>query len=72
MQISRNFVHHYDRLFTSGLSLSFFVYVFVNAGMVSGILPIIGIPLPFLNYSGTAMITLMAAFSVVMLIHTHK
>ncbi|KCZ19628.1 EsvE3 [Acinetobacter baumannii] len=52
--------------------LSFFVYVFVNAGMVSGILPVVGVPLPFMSYGGTAIITLMATFGLVMSIHTHR
>ena len=47
-----------------------FVYVFVNAGMVSGILPVVGVPLPFMSYGGTAIITLMATFGLVMSIHT--
>lgn len=50
----------------------FFVYVFVNAGMVSGILPVVGVPLPFMSYGGTAIITLMATFGLVMSIHTHR
>ena len=49
-----------------------FVYVFVNAGMVSGILPVVGVPLPFMSYGGTAIITLMATFGLVMSIHTHR
>jgi rod shape determining protein RodA len=54
--------------------MSFFVYVFVNAGMVAGILPVVGVPLPFISYGGTALITLMAGFGLVMSIssHTHK
>jgi rod shape determining protein RodA len=54
------------------ITLSFFVYVFVNAGMVSGILPVVGVPLPFISYGGTAMITLMSGFGILMSIHTHK
>lgn len=70
--IGLNCFHNYGRLLAGGLALSFFVYVFVNAGMVSGILPVTGIPLPFMSYGGTAIITLMATFGIVMSIHTHR
>ena len=52
--------------------MSFFVYVFVNAGMVSGILPVVGVPLPFISYGGTAIITLMSGFGVLMSIQAHR
>ncbi len=71
-QISLNCFHNYGRLISGALGLSFFVYVFVNAGMVSGILPVVGVPLPFMSYGGTAIITLMATFGVIMSIHTHR
>lgn len=72
LTISLNCFHNYGRLLAGGLGLSFFVYVFVNAGMVSGILPVTGIPLPFMSYGGTAIITLMATFGIVMSVHTHR
>jgi len=62
----------YNRLLAGAISLSFFVYVFVNAGMVSGILPVVGVPLPFISYGGTAIITLMSGFGILMAIHTHQ
>ncbi|HEX5276910.1 MAG TPA: rod shape-determining protein RodA [Fluviicoccus sp.] len=62
----------YSRLLAGAIALSFFVYVFVNAGMVSGILPVVGVPLPFVSYGGTAIITLMTGFGMLMSIHTHK
>ncbi|TXJ10635.1 MAG: rod shape-determining protein RodA [Acinetobacter sp.] len=71
-QISLHSFHNYGRLVAGALGLSFFVYVFVNAGMVSGILPVVGVPLPFMSYGGTAIITLMATFGVIMSIHTHR
>ena len=71
-QISLHSFHNYGRLVAGALGLSFFVYVFVNAGMVSGILPVVGVPLPFMSYGGTAIITLMASFGVIMSIHTHR
>lgn len=62
----------YNRLLAGAITLAFFVYVFVNAGMVSGILPVVGVPLPFVSYGGTAIITLMSGMGVLMSIHTHK
>ena len=70
--ISLNCFHNFGRLVAGAFALSFFVYVFVNAGMVSGILPVVGVPLPFMSYGGTAIITLMATFGIVMSIHTHR
>lgn len=72
LQISLQSFHNYGRLIAGALGLSFFVYVFVNAGMVSGILPVVGVPLPFMSYGGTAIITLMAGFGIIMSIHTHR
>jgi rod shape determining protein RodA len=54
------------RLLAGGLSLSFFVYFFVNIGMVSGVLPVVGVPLSLISYGGTSMVTLMAAFGMLM------
>lgn len=62
----------YSRLLAGAITLSFFVYVFVNMGMVSGILPVVGVPLPFISYGGTAIITLMSGFGILMSIQTHK
>ena len=54
------------------LSLTFFVYVFVNTGMVSGLLPVVGVPLPLVSYGGTSMVTLMAGFGILMSLHSHR
>ena len=62
----------YTRLLASSLILTFMVYIFVNIGMVSGILPVVGIPLPLVSYGGTSMVTLMAGFGILMAIHTHR
>ncbi len=62
----------FSRLLGGSLILTFFVYVFVNIGMVSGILPVVGVPLPLVSYGGTSAVTLMAAFGVLMSIHTHR
>lgn len=63
---------NYDRLLAGGLTLVFFVYLFVNTGMVTGLLPVVGVPLPLISYGGTSMVTLMAGFGMLMAIETHK
>lgn len=62
----------YSRLLASGLSATFFFYVFVNIGMVSGILPVVGVPLPLLSYGGTSMVTLMIGFGILMSISNNS
>lgn len=62
----------FGRMMAGSIVLSFFVYVFVNIGMVSGILPVVGVPLPLISYGGTSMVTLMAGFGILMSIHTHR
>lgn len=62
----------YSRLLAGSISLTFFVYVFVNMGMVSGLLPVVGVPLPLVSYGGTSMVTLLAGFGMLMSIHTHR
>ncbi len=62
----------YARLLGGSLSLTFFVYLFVNVGMVSGILPVVGVPLPLISYGGTSMVTLLAGFGILMSINSHR
>ena len=62
----------FTRLLAGSLTLVFFVYLFVNAGMVSGLLPVVGVPLPLVSYGGTSLVTLMAGFGMLMSIHTHR
>ncbi|MCG3865116.1 MULTISPECIES: peptidoglycan glycosyltransferase MrdB [unclassified Photobacterium] len=62
----------FGRMMAGSIVLSFFVYVFVNIGMVSGILPVVGVPLPLVSYGGTSMMTLLAGFGILMSIHTHR
>ncbi|WP_396587505.1 rod shape-determining protein RodA [Bermanella sp. R86510] len=62
----------FDRLIAGALIVTFFIYVFVNIGMVSGILPVVGVPLPLISYGGTSIVTLMAAFGVLMSVYTHR
>lgn len=62
----------FGRLLGGALTLVFFVYLFVNTGMVSGLLPVVGVPLPLVSYGGTSLVTLMAGFGILMSIHTHR
>ncbi|MBI5450448.1 MAG: rod shape-determining protein RodA [Gammaproteobacteria bacterium] len=62
----------FARLLAGGLILSFFVYMCINIGMVTGLLPVVGVPLPLISYGGTSMVTLMSAFGVLMSIQTHR
>ena len=62
----------YSRLLAGSISLTFFVYVFVNTAMVTGLVPVVGIPLPLVSYGGTSMVTLMAGFGILMSIHRHR
>lgn len=62
----------YSRILAGSLSLTFFVYIFVNIGMVIGLLPVVGVPLPLVSYGGSSIVTLMAGFGILMSIHTHR
>ena len=62
----------YSRLLAGSISLTFFVYVFVNTAMVTGLVPVVGIPLPLVSFGGTSMVTLMAGFGILMSIHTNR
>jgi rod shape determining protein RodA len=62
----------FARLLAGSLTLTFFIYVFVNIGMVSGMLPVVGLPLPLLSYGGTSVVTVMAGFGILMSIQTHR
>lgn len=62
----------FGRLLAGSLTLVFFVYLFVNTGMVTGLLPVVGVPLPLISYGGTSLVTIMAGFGIIMSIHTHR
>jgi len=62
----------FSRLLAGSISLTFFVYVFVNTGMVTGLLPVVGVPLPLISYGGTSMVTIMIGFGILMSIHSHR
>ena len=61
-----------ERLLAGSISLTFFVYVFVNTAMVTGLVPVVGIPLPLVSFGGTSMVTLLAGFGILMSIHSHR
>ncbi len=62
----------YSRLLAGSIAMTFFVYVAVNGGMISGMLPVVGVPLPMVSYGGTALVTLMASFGILLSIHAHR
>lgn len=72
LYIAANAQDSFGRLLAGSLSMTFFVYLFVNIGMVSGILPVVGVPLPLISYGGTSMVTLMAGFGMLMSISTNR
>lgn len=72
LYIARHAQTTFNRLLAGAITLSFFVYVSVNVGMVSGLLPVVGVPLPFISYGGTAILTLMSGFGMLMSIHAHR
>ncbi len=61
----------FTRLLAGSITLTFFVYIFVNIGMVSGLLPVVGVPLPMVSLGGTSIVTLMIGFGILMSIHSH-
>ncbi|WP_430461634.1 rod shape-determining protein RodA [Thalassolituus sp. LLYu03] len=62
----------FGRLLSGSIAVTFFIYVFVNIGMVSGILPVVGVPLPLVSYGGTSVVSLLTAFGVLMSMATHR
>jgi rod shape determining protein RodA len=62
----------FARLLAGSIALTFFVYVFINAGMVSGLLPVVGVPLPLVSYGGTSVVTLLAGFGILMALYSHR
>lgn len=62
----------FTRLLAGSITLTFSVYMFVNIGMVTALLPVVGVPLPLISYGGTSMVTIMASFGILMSIHTHR
>jgi rod shape determining protein RodA len=62
----------FGRLLSGSLIITFFIYVFVNIGMVSGLLPVVGVPLPLVSWGGTSVVSLLASFGVMMSMYTHE
>ena len=62
----------FTRLLAGAITLIFFTYVFVNIGMVSGILPVVGVPLPLISYGGTSLVTILFGIGILMSIQTHR
>ncbi|HEX4781504.1 MAG TPA: rod shape-determining protein RodA [Usitatibacter sp.] len=72
LMIAANASTVFARLTAGAITLTFFTYAFVNMGMVSGILPVVGVPLPMISYGGTALLSMLAGFGILMSISTHK
>jgi rod shape determining protein RodA len=72
LMIAANAPTIFSRLLAGAIALMFFTYAFVNMGMVSGILPVVGVPLPFLSYGGTALLTLFIGLGILMSVHRHR
>ncbi|NND65641.1 MAG: rod shape-determining protein RodA [Gammaproteobacteria bacterium] len=72
LYIAVNAQDTYARLVAGTIGITFFLYVFINIGMVSGLLPVVGVPLPLISYGGTSIVTLLAGFGILMSIHTHR
>ncbi len=69
--ITANASTQFTRLVAGSITLTFFTYIFVNMGMVSGMLPVVGVPLPLISYGGTSMVTMLLGFGILMSIHKH-
>jgi rod shape determining protein RodA len=72
LMIAANAATFFARLLAASVTLMFFTYAFVNMGMVSGILPVVGVPLPFVSYGGTALLTLFIGIGILMSAHNHR
>jgi len=72
LYIAANAQQTFGKLLAAALVITFFVYIFVNMGMVSGQLPVVGVPLPLISHGGTSVVTLMSGFGILMGIHTHR
>jgi rod shape determining protein RodA len=72
LMIAANARDAYSRLLAGSISMAFFVYVMVNGGMITGLLPVVGVPLPLISYGGTSAVSLLAGFGVLMSIHAHR
>jgi rod shape determining protein RodA len=72
LMIAANAATFFARLLAASVTLMFFTYAFVNMGMVAGVLPVVGVPLPFISYGGTALLTLFVGIGILMSVHAHR
>ena len=72
MDLSMRCEDNFSRLLGASLTFIFFTYIFVNIGMVSGLLPVVGVPLPLISYGGSSLLTLMTSLGIIMSIYKHK
>jgi rod shape determining protein RodA len=72
MRIAMEAQEMFGRLTAASLTMTLFIYIFVNMGMVSGALPVVGVPLPMVSYGGTSFVTILVSFGILMSIHTHR
>ncbi|MGE0860824.1 MAG: rod shape-determining protein RodA [Gammaproteobacteria bacterium] len=72
MRIALEAQEMFGRLTAASLTMTLFIYIFVNMGMVSGALPVVGVPLPMVSYGGTSFVTILTSFGILMSIHTHR
>jgi rod shape determining protein RodA len=63
---------HFGRMLALGITVNFFLYVFINTAMVMGLIPVVGVPLPLVSYGGTAMLTVMFGFGLLMSVYVHR
>jgi len=72
VQIAMSARSQFGRLVAMGLTLNFFFYILINGAMVMGLIPVVGIPMPLLSYGGTAMLSVMFGFGILMSVHVHR
>lgn len=72
LKVSSHSHNSFSKLLAASLTMSFFMYAFINIGMTMGLLPVVGVPLPLISYGGTSMLTIMVSFGIVMAIYNHK
>jgi len=72
MRIAMASRSQFGRLVAIGVTLNFFFYIMINAAMVMGLIPVVGIPMPLISYGGTAMLTVMFGFGLLMSVHVHR
>ncbi len=70
--IAMNCQNQFGRLLAMGIVANFFIYIFINMGMVMGLLPVVGVPLPMISYGGTAMLSVLIGFGLMMSVHVHR